>query len=40
MKFKVKVKNSAKKGKKAKVKFVATATGAKKKSGKATVKIR
>ena len=40
VKFKVKVKNSAKKGQKAKITFTATATGAKKKSGKATVKIR
>ena len=40
VKFKVKVKNRAKKGKKAKITFTATAKGAKKKSGKATVKIR
>ena len=40
VKFKVKVKKRAKKGKKAKITFTATAKGAKKKSGKATVKIR
>ena len=40
VKFKVKVKNRAKKGKKAKLTFTATAKGAKNKSGKATVKIR
>ena len=40
VKFKVKVKKRAKKGKKAKITFTAYAKGAKKKSGKATVKIR
>ena len=40
VKFKVRVKKRAKKGKKAKLTFTATAKGAKKKSGKATVKIR
>ena len=40
VKFKVKVKKRAKKGKKAKLTFTAYAKGAKKKSGKATVKIR
>ena len=40
VKFKIKVKKRAKKGKKAKITFTATAKGAKKKSGKATVKIR
>ena len=40
VKFKVKVKKGAKKGKKAKITFTAYATGARKKSGKATVKIR
>jgi hypothetical protein len=40
VKFKVKVKNRAKKGKKAKITFTANARGAKKKSGKAAVKIR
>ena len=40
VKFKVKVKNRAKKGKKAKITFTATAKGAKKKSGRATVKTR
>ena len=40
VKFKVKVKNRAKKGRKAKITFTAYAKGAKKKSGKATVKIR
>ncbi len=40
VKFKVRVKNSAKKGKKAKITFTATATGVKKKSGRATVKVR
>ena len=40
VKFKVKVKNRAKKGKKAKITFTAYAKGATKKSGKATVKIR
>ncbi len=39
VKLKVTVKKGAKKGKKAKVTFTATATGAKKKSGKATVKV-
>ena len=38
--FKVKVKNSAKKGRRAKLTFTAYAKGANKKSGKATVKIR
>ena len=38
--FKVKVKKGAKKGEKAKVTFTAYAMGAKKKSGKATVRIR
>jgi len=40
VKFKVKVKNRAKKGRKAKITFTAYAKGAKKKSGKATVKVR
>ena len=40
VKFKVKVKKRAKKGKKAKITFTAYAKGAKKKSGKATVKVR
>ncbi len=40
VKFKVKVKNRAKKGKKAKITFIATAKGADKKTAKATVKIR
>jgi hypothetical protein len=40
VKFKVKVKNRAKKGRKAKITFTAYAKGAKKKSGRATVKIR
>jgi hypothetical protein len=40
VKFKVNVKKRAKKGKKAKITFTAYAKGAKKKSGKATVKIR
>ena len=40
LKFKVKVKNRAKKGKKAKITFTAYAKGAKKKSAKATVKVR
>ena len=40
VKFKVKVKSRAKKGKKAKITFTAYAKGAEKKSGKATVKIR
>ena len=38
--FAVKVKNSAKKGKKPKVTFTATATGGFKKTGKATVKVK
>ncbi len=38
--LRVKVKNSAKKGKKPKVTFTATATGVKKKTGKATVKVK
>ena len=38
--FKVRLKKRAKKGKKAKITFTANAKGAKKKSGKATVKIR
>jgi hypothetical protein len=40
VKFKVKVKNRAKKGKRAKITFTAYAKGAEKKSGKATLKIR
>ena len=40
VKFKVKIKKRAKKGKKAKITFTAYAKGAKKKSGNATVKAR
>jgi len=40
VKFKVKVKDRAKKGRQAKLTFTAYAKGAQKKSGKATLKVR